>query len=99
MGMLIGEPDYRGKGVAAEVLLASARWLTSHRKIKQIVLGVSKDNAAAIRAYEKVGFVQAATEIIPDVPSDAMTMVWDLSQVSHSAPMQHAALPNTHKLK
>ncbi len=81
MGMLIGDSDYRGKGVTAEVLRASARWLRQYRNIKQIALGVSKDNPAAIRAYEKVGFVISKTEFISNHPS---TMVWNLANVGDS---------------
>ena len=35
MGILIGEADLRGKGVAAEVLSESVAWLYRHRNIKQ----------------------------------------------------------------
>jgi RimJ/RimL family protein N-acetyltransferase len=77
MGILIGEPTYRGRGVTGEVLRATAEWLRTHRQIRQVVLGVDTDNHAAIRAYEKVGFVHAATpHIAPS--SGAITMVWDL---------------------
>ena len=75
MGMLLGDPECRGKGVAAEVLLASAQWLNRNRNIDQILLGVSKNNTAAIRAYEKVGFKFSKSEFLPDHSS---VMVWDL---------------------
>ena len=75
MGILIGDTQYRGKGVTAEVLTSSAQWLKRHRNIKQILLGVSKDNAAAVRAYENVGFVFSKSQFLPDHPS---TMVWAL---------------------
>jgi len=78
MGMLIGDPAYRSKGVAAEVLISSAGWLKEHRNIRQIVLGVSKDNLAAVKAYEKVGFVVANTSHIPKPMAGAITMVWRL---------------------
>jgi [ribosomal protein S5]-alanine N-acetyltransferase len=78
MGLLIGDRQYRGKGVSAEVLTSSAKWLKQHRKVSQIVLGVSKDNAAAIKAYEKVGFVVENTPYIPKTVPDSMTMVWYL---------------------
>ena len=38
MGILIGEPAYRGKGVAGEVLHSSAIWLKRCRRINQILL-------------------------------------------------------------
>ena len=78
MGILIGEPEYRGQGVAAEALMASARWLQAHRGIRQIVLGVQVQNTAAIRAYERVGFVVESTPHIAGPRPDALTMVWYL---------------------
>lgn len=77
MGILIGEPEYRGKGVAVEVLRASAEWLNKYRGIKEIRLGVSKDNVSAIKSYEKVGFLIADTPIPWPIP-DAIVMIWRL---------------------
>lgn len=78
MGILIGDPVYRGRGVTSEVLTATAKWLKVHRKIQSIVLGVSKDNYAAIKAYERVGFVVAETPYLT-VPIDRVySMVWML---------------------
>ena len=78
MGILIGDPSYRGQGVAGEVLQASARWLRDHRHITQIVLGVDTDHAAAIRAYQAVGFVLEDTPHIPGPHPDSVTMVLHL---------------------
>ena len=78
MGLLIGDANWRGCGVAGEVLTASALWLQLHRNIRQIVLGVQKDNVAAIHAYEKVGFEISNTPHILNPASNALTMVWDL---------------------
>lgn len=78
MGILIGEPDWRGKGVAAEVLAATAKWLHQHRNIREIALGVDRTNIAAIGAYSKVGFVEESTDFIPDVLPQHMAMVWHL---------------------
>jgi [ribosomal protein S5]-alanine N-acetyltransferase len=75
MGILIGTPEYRGKGVAAEVLTASSAWLRDHRGINQIVLGVSVRNPGAIHAYEKVGFELAETPLIAKSHPDQVTMV------------------------
>jgi len=78
MGILIGESDWRGKGAALEVVAASAEWLRQCRNLRQIVLGVSRANTAAIRAYEKIGFIEESTEFIPTVSAENMTMVWHL---------------------
>lgn len=79
MGILIGEADWRGKGAAAEVLSGCAEWLCQHRSIRQIVLGVSRANTAAICAYKKVGFVEEATEFNPPQQPDAVMMIWHLN--------------------
>lgn len=78
MGILKGDPAFRGLGVALEAIKGSATWLKTNRKINQIVLGVHKGNGAAIRAYEKVGFKIAATPHIPMCADSSLTMVWDL---------------------
>lgn len=78
MGIMIGDPFFRGKGVGTEVLKASAEWLKLHRNVKQIVLGVSKDNPGAIRSYEKAGFLIAYTPYIQKPIHGAITMVWNL---------------------
>ena len=78
MGILIGDSNWRGKGVAAEVLIASADWLRRHRNINQIALGVSRSNVRAIAAYRKVGFVEHTTDLIPDVLAEGITMIWHL---------------------
>lgn len=75
MGILIGEPDWRSKGVTPEVLTASGRWLQQHRNIRRIVLGVGQDNTAAIRAYERVGF---AVDGPHEGSTSALKMVWTL---------------------
>jgi RimJ/RimL family protein N-acetyltransferase len=75
MGILIGEPAYRGRGVAAEVLAASARWLRDRRQIRQIVLGVSVDNERAIRGYQSAGFAIEDSPHMPGPHPEYYTMV------------------------
>ena len=74
MGILIGEADWRGKGVAAEVIASSAAWLRANRNIKTIGLGVDFDNLAGRAAYAKAGFVYSKTE----TPSGSSRMVLNL---------------------
>ena len=78
MGVLIGDPAYRGLGVASETVKESAIWLKRHRDINQIVLGVDKKNEAAIRAYKKAGFQIASTPHIPMCADNVATMVWNI---------------------
>lgn len=75
MGILIGDPVWRGQRVAEEVIVASARWLQAHRGIHEILLGVDKNHCTAIAAYEKIGFrVESSTHIA--IGNDALSMVW-----------------------
>jgi len=78
MGILIGDPAYRGLGVASEAIKESAIWLKRHRNINQIVLGVHKKNEAGIRAYKKAGFQIASTPHIPMCADNVATMVWNI---------------------
>jgi RimJ/RimL family protein N-acetyltransferase len=78
MGILIGDPAYRGLGVASEAIKESAIWLKNHRNINQIVLGVHKKNEAAVRAYRKAGFQIASTPHIPMCADNVATMVWNI---------------------
>ena len=82
MGILLGDPDWRGKGVAVEVLAASADWLRKYYRIEQIILGVSRSHTAAISAYQKVGFIEESTPFIPNVLPENMTMVLHLKKSS-----------------
>lgn len=77
MGILVGDPAYRGLGVASEAIKESAIWLKNHRNINQMVLGVHKKNEAAIRAYKKAGFQIASTPHIP-MCADNVATVWNI---------------------
>jgi ribosomal-protein-alanine N-acetyltransferase len=57
MGVLIGDPDFRGKRVFAEVLAASVGWLKINMQIERICLGVEIENAPGLTAYRNAGFV------------------------------------------
>lgn len=77
MGILIGDASYRGKGVTGEVIKASSEWLKSNRGVRRILLGVSSDNEAAMRAYEKVGFV-SLDPLSDHASALGRMMVWSL---------------------
>ena len=55
MGLLIGNEDWRGKGVGPEVISGSASWLKKKIGIATITLEVNNENIQAITAYEKSG--------------------------------------------
>lgn len=81
MGIMIGQPKWRGKGVGPEVICITAKWLKSKMGIEEIVLGVEKENIQGIRAYEKCGFKTAFTNKINVEPSKAVTMVLNLRTI------------------
>ena len=78
MGILIGEKNWRGRGVAAEVIKASSMWLHNKYGIKQIILGINTGNIWAIKAYEKLGFSEKKTPLIRKIDKTNITMVWDI---------------------
>jgi len=59
MGILIGDPEYRGKGIFREVFFPTAELLGACCDIESIYLGVDVGNAVAVNAYRAVGFVAA----------------------------------------
>jgi len=67
LGVLIGDPAFRGQRVFAEVLAASAAWLKTHRQIRRIYLGVKRENLAAVNAYRKTGFIEEPA--LPQMPA------------------------------
>ncbi|MBM3359080.1 MAG: GNAT family N-acetyltransferase [Betaproteobacteria bacterium] len=76
MGILIGDAAWRGRGVAAEVIRTSGIWLCDHFGIKDIILGVSRKNRAAIKAYEKAGFIPETEGRLRTDLTENLAMVW-----------------------
>lgn len=62
MGILIGDKDYWGKGVATETTNLVTEYAFSDLKLELIELGVIAENAAAIRVYKKCGFETVRVE-------------------------------------
>ena len=58
MGVLIGDPAWRGKGVFGEVYAPTAELLNKSWGITHIWLGVETENTAAVSAYQKHGYVE-----------------------------------------
>lgn len=77
MGILIGDPLWRGKGVANEVFIDSARWLKKNRNINKVFLGVHKSNIAALKSYRKIGFKEIDSVFIKKKDKNHTTMMFD----------------------
>lgn len=78
MGILIGEKSWRGKGVAYEVISASAMWLKLNKNIKRIELGVNIHNQSAIAVYKKLGFIEIKVDSNSNNFSQVISMIWDI---------------------
>ena len=62
-GIFIGEPSWRGRGVAAEVLKGSMNELYHAMRISKFFMGVDPENTAAISAYRKIGFCETSISV------------------------------------
>lgn len=65
MGIMIGESNWHGKGVAGEVLTLFASYAKNHYNSEVMTLKVEKNNKAAIRAYRKIGFEVTGETLLP----------------------------------
>ena len=54
--LFIGEPDYWGKGLGTELLIATVAYIRRTYHPDKVVIDPKADNARAIRSYEKAGF-------------------------------------------
>jgi len=62
LGFMFVEPEYRGQGVIQKITEALKTWAKANH-IFEARLEVYDDNAAAIRAYEKSGFIKNLVEM------------------------------------
>lgn len=81
LGILIGDPEWRSKGVGKEVITACGNKL-SEVGVTKIYLGVQKQNSAAIKLYENVGFQMDNSKYLPIDPELGVLMSWDISTLS-----------------
>ncbi len=61
VGFLIGDVDWRNRGVAEKVFVASSSVLLELFDISLYKLGVNASNLPGIRAYNKMGFVNSVS--------------------------------------
>lgn len=58
IGILIGEEDWRGKGVGFEVMSRVLVYCFKDLELETVELGVNKKNTAAINLYSRIGFIE-----------------------------------------
>mgnify|MGYP001618205486 CR=1 FL=1 len=63
IAVMIGDKASWGKGYAAEAMQLLMDWCFNELGFDEVNLGVIAKNAAAIRAYEKLGFVEMKREL------------------------------------
>ena len=56
LGVLVGDPAWRGRGLFKEVFSATSELLHGRFGIRRILLGVDGENAAALAAYKRARF-------------------------------------------
>ena len=56
VGVLIGDVDYRGKGIFKQSFIATAQYLCKKFGINSFYLGVNPSNVSAVKSYLKTGF-------------------------------------------
>ena len=66
LGFMYTRPEHRGKGVNRKIVEALKEWSAS-KGITELRLDVYYENASAIKAYEKVGFVKHMIEMRREV--------------------------------
>lgn len=76
LGIMIGDASWRGRGAALEVIVDVNAWLAKNWGIREIVLGVERAHAAAVRAYEKAGFVITGEVETHLGPGKVVSMAW-----------------------
>jgi RimJ/RimL family protein N-acetyltransferase len=58
VGILIGQLEYRGRGVGVEVITSLMCFCAEFLFLNHIYLGVNKNNIPALNLYKKLGFVE-----------------------------------------
>lgn len=83
VGILIGDPAWRGKGVFQEVFRISSHFLLKEWQIKSFWLGSDRKNTSAIQAYVKSGFKEKnpPASVIPHPNSTALYMCCELQNL------------------
>jgi len=73
--LFIGEPDLINKGVGTEVIKRFVEDVVfDDPSIDTCIIDPEITNAAAIRAYEKAGFIPVRTVEVPDTPGPELIM-------------------------
>ena len=78
LGIMIGNLNYRAKGIAKEAIIACNSWIKRELKIHNIYLIVHKDNLQAIYSYAKIGFKMITNSPYENKDCDMIWMLLEL---------------------
>jgi RimJ/RimL family protein N-acetyltransferase len=73
LGIMIGNPEFRGRGYGREAVQEVLKFLFNSLKLKEVFLGVDLKNFDAIALYETLGFSEHLRE------ENSMTMIKKIS--------------------
>ena len=73
LGIMIGNPEFRGRGYGREAMQGVLKFLFNSLKLKEVFLGVDLKNFDAIALYETLGFIEHLRE------ENSMTMIKKIS--------------------
>lgn len=60
IGIMIGERDYWGKGLATDILRAISQYAFNELGVRKLTAGAMSPNVAVLRAFERIGYVEEA---------------------------------------
>lgn len=58
IGMLVIEPEYRGRGIASELVRRAVGAMVEHHGVDEVMLETEVINEGALRLYESMGFMR-----------------------------------------
>ena len=78
--VFIGERDALGQGLGTRMMELLSDYLETERDATSIVLTTEVDNTAAIRCYEKAGFVRGARVLDTDTRDGERVWAWVMTR-------------------
>ena len=60
IGIMIGERDYWGKGLATDILRAISQYAFVEMGVRKLTAGAASPNVAVLKAFERIGYVEEA---------------------------------------
>ena len=85
LGFVILAPEQRGKGRGKELVSLAVRYAFTLAGAKKMTLAVFRNNPAALRVYETLGFREVPA---PEPPLTVMGSVWDAAFMELETPIR-----------